>query len=190
MQLIEDKNKIYILFTNAEGMEERDNWNGWDGVHSTDKFTREFKLLCNRGRIISPVQGIQINGCYVFYGDKGHVEVKVDEVHEVHRAYPYDTTARAYWGEFRRKFHLNKIRCNKMVRSEINYVVEATLIDGEISNHYGFNSFGSPGRLIDPHTFAPRHKKQKTWNLSKDRFPGPNLKDYSINDCFKYYTLL
>ena len=191
MQLIEDKNKIYILFTNAEAMKERDNWDGWDGLHSTDKYDVEYRAWINTEHRGSPLMGIDIGQSYLFSGREGSVEIIVDDVHEVQRQYPYDTTARAYWGEFRRQFHLHKIRCNKMVRSEVSYIVEGTIIGGYNNpDSYEFDTFGKHPARINPHTLQPSYTRNKTWNLSKERTLGPNLKDYSINDCFKYYTLI
>jgi hypothetical protein len=190
MQLIEDKSKIYILFTNAEEMKERDNWNGWDGLHSTDKFDVELRAwinTCHRG---SPLMGIDIGQTYLFSGRDGSVEILVDDVHEVYRMYPHDTTARAYWGEFRRKFSMDKIRCSKMVRNEVSYIIEGTIIYGQKPKSYEFDTFGKHPMRINPHTFQPSYTRNKTWDLSIERSLGPNLKDYSINDCFKYYTLI
>lgn len=135
-----------------------------------------------------------------FQGSQGAFLFNIDEVYHVNRVLPYDTTARNYWGEFRRN-HKMIPRLTKMVEHEVDCIVECSFLEPVnqddfneyIENSYEFTSYVLA--QFDKYSFhgvsnSSSAKRVKTWNLTNDRFLGPNLKDYSINDCYKYYTLL
>jgi hypothetical protein len=178
MQLIKENNKIYVLLTNAELVHED---------------------YCKyRDRYHIP-HGLQKKESAYFQGPQGAFLLYIEEIYEVSRILPYDTTARNYWGEFRR-MHKMVPRLNKLMNIEKSYVLECTLSyetsDEEfteaIEHSYEFNSFVTTIR--DEFSFRGFNNgkvyRNKTWNLTNERTLGPNLKDYSINDCYKYYTLL
>jgi hypothetical protein len=175
MNIIKKDKKVYILFTNAERVNE-----------SYCKY-RDIGTKPTKG---SPIwlQGSQ--GAFLF---------NVDEIHHVSRVLPYDTTARHYWGEFRRSYKMIP-RLSDMVHLDEDYLLECSFLENlsqeDFEEHtrgsYEFNSYALA--KYDRHSFHGVHSgkenRQKTWNLTSDRFLGPNIKDYSINNCYKYYTLI
>ncbi len=174
MQLIKEKNKIYILLTNAEEIVEYQN----------PYLGNEMFMIFRAGE---PVY---------FQGPQGAWLLVIEEVIEAERVLPHDTTSRSYWGEFKRRHRLEP-RLTKLTNKERNQIIKCRFV-GDISeselhdNSFWFNSFVTAG--FDRDTLHgvqnKRTYKKKTWNLTNDRHLGPNLKDYSINDNFKYYTLL
>lgn len=179
MQLIKKNNKAYVLLTNAELIHE-DYCQYRDGFYHVP-------------------HGLQKDECAYFQGPQGAFMLCIMEIYEVSRILPYDTTARNYWGEFRRKHKLVP-RLNKLIDLEKYYVLECEFLDGAadekfdeyIEHSYEFNSFVTTNR--DEFSFREFNNgkvyRNKTWNLTNERALGPNMKDYSINDHYKYYTLL
>lgn len=171
MQLVKEKDKVYILFSNVEKITE-------DYCEYRDM--NMFHLI----RKGDPVW---------FQGDQGAFPLVVEEIIDVKRELPHDTTARNYWGEFRRS-HKMIPRLVKLVNKEKHKILKCRFFeewtdDEDSLRHksYEFRSFVTAGFLGVRPTKSYIHK---SWNLTNDRFLGPNLKDYSINDCFKYYTLI
>ena len=178
MHLIKEKNKIYILVTNSEQVSEHEE--RFRGDMHISNYLKEGKVT-------------------YFQGKQGAFQLLVEEINLVNRVLPHDTTARSYWGEFNRKYRLEP-RLSKLVHKDVDYIVKCSFYDPEanrkfdehIKGSYEFNSF-VPCEYDEWNfhgVLAKREHRNKTWNLTIDRFLGPNLSDYSTNDCYKYYVLL
>ena len=169
MQLTKEKDKVYILFSNVEKITED---------YCEFRGSQIFHLLREGGPVF-------------FQGSQGAFALVIEEIIDVNRIIPYDTTARNYWGEFKRSHKLIP-RLNKLVDKEKYKILkcrffEDFLDDEDSLRHksYEFNSF-----VVSDGVRAQRRYTYKSWNLTNERFLGPNLKDYSISKNFNYYTLI
>jgi hypothetical protein len=165
--------KLNILITNAESMVFRQDFNYINPTYNHND--------------MHPLQGLYYSNCHFILSGHGVEAIPVG-YKKVYRILPYDTSARSFWGEFR--------RCSmnpRIIDTEVNYIIECEMDDEDSGKIDGVSRIkGLMYRNLNSASIENHYSRMKHphFNLDTTLTMAPKLSDYSENNNFKYYTLL